>query len=92
MKLSWDETKRQVTLRKRGLDFAHAAIFFDRYHLTFEDNRYEYTEECWVTIGLLGRRVVVLVHIDSSDDDVVRIISMREATRHERNLYYSSSE
>ena len=33
-KLSWDETKRQINLRKHGLDFALAGVVLDsRYRL-----------------------------------------------------------
>ncbi len=39
-----------------------------------------------IGIGLLGRLVVLIVHVES--DDEIRIISMRKADRDETNLYY----
>ena len=88
MRFSWHESKRQITLNKRGLDFAQAEQVFTGPTFTFEDNRQDYGEQRWVTLGLLGEKVVVIVHTESEDE--IRIISMREATKNEQILFFSN--
>lgn len=53
MELEWDEAKRSLTLTHRGLDFSDASIVFEGRHLTVEDDRFEYGETRYQTIGRL---------------------------------------
>ena len=86
MKFIWDEVKRQANLAKHGLDFAESESVFRGATFTFEDDRFDYGEHRFITIGMFSRTVVVIAHTE--EDDVVRVISMRRATRNERRLYY----
>ena len=86
IKFTWDEVKRQTNLRKHGLDFAEAESVFHGVTFTFEDERFEYAEQRFVTIGMLGNEVVVIAHTQWEKE--IRVISMRQATRHEEHLYY----
>ena len=61
MKFTWDEAKRARNLNKHGLDFSQAHEVFKRPSFTFEDKRFDYNEERFITIGLLDR-VIVIVH------------------------------
>lgn len=88
MRFSWHEPKRQTTLKKRGLDFAQAEQVFMGPIFTFEDDRQDYGEERWVTLGLLREKVVVIVHTESEDE--IRVISMREADKDEQLLFFSN--
>jgi len=88
MRYTWDETKRRSTLEKRGLDCSRAREVFDGPTFTFEDDRWDYGEDRWVTIGLLDQRVVVIVHTES--DDEIRVISLREATRNKQQLFFTN--
>ena len=88
MRFSWHEPKRQTTLRNRGLDFADAEQVFAGPTFTFEDDRENYDEQRWVSLGLLRERVVVIVHTESEDE--IRVISMREAERNEQILFFSN--
>ncbi|MCB8988480.1 MAG: BrnT family toxin [Ardenticatenaceae bacterium] len=88
MRFTWHETKRQLTLQKRGLDFAQAEQVFTGPTFTFEDDRRNYGEERFVTLGLMGEKVVVIVHTESEDE--IRVISMREASKHEQLLFFSN--
>jgi uncharacterized DUF497 family protein len=67
------------TLRKVGAFFAGVAF-------TFEDEWFEYEEQRFITIGMLGAAVVVMAHTEGEKE--IRVISMRKATRHEQHLYY----
>lgn len=53
--------------------------------LTVEDDRQEYGESRFITIGFLDGAMVVLVW--TSRGDASRIISMRKANERERRLY-----
>lgn len=88
MYYTWDENKRQINLATHGLDFADAHKVFEGAIILFEDNRFDYGEQRMVAIGLLDITVVVVVHVD--DDDTIRIISMRRATKNEQKLYFKN--
>lgn len=88
MRFTWHEVKRQSTLEKRGLDFADAELVFDGPLFTFEDDRHDYGEQRWVSIGLLRDKVVVIVHTETENE--IRIISMREAEKYEQHLFFSN--
>ena len=88
MRFTWHEPKRQVALKKRGLDFAHAEQVFRGPTFTFEDDREDYGERRWVTLGLLRDKVVVIVHTETEDE--IRVISMREANSDEQILFFAN--
>ncbi len=50
------------------------------------DTRYDYGEDRWIGIGLLRRRVVVVVFTEP-EDDTIRVISLRKAVKRERVRY-----
>jgi uncharacterized protein len=70
------------------LDFAQAEQVFAGPTFTFEDDRKEYGEQRWVTLGLLQATVVVIVHTES--DDEIHVISMRKADKDEQNLFFTN--
>jgi len=62
-------------------------MIFDGYTLTIEDSRFDYGEERFVTLGILDGRVVTVIHTES--EDLIRIISIRKATKYEEEAYFS---
>ncbi len=44
MRIEYDPTKRETTLRDRGFDMADAGAIFDGPTITIEDDRREYGE------------------------------------------------
>lgn len=85
MQLSWDEAKRRITLEQRGLDFADAGDVFAGPHQTLPDDRRDYGEPRFITVGFLAGRMVVVVHAPRGDGQ--RIISMRNANEREQAQY-----
>ena len=61
MEIEFDLIKRAATLAGRKLDFADAAKVFAGATLTVVDDRHDYGEVRYITIGRLARRMVVLV-------------------------------
>lgn len=88
MRFIWHEPKRQANLKKHGLDFAVAEQVFLGPTFTFEDTREAYGEERWVTLGLLGEKVLVIVHTETEDE--IRVISRREADKDEQRIFFSN--
>jgi hypothetical protein len=88
MRFIWDEPKRQANLNKHGVDFTDAERVFAGPTFTFEDDREDYGEQRWVTLGLLGVQVVVIVHTETEEE--IRVISMREADNHEQLLFFTN--
>ncbi len=86
MRYDWDEGKRRSNLRKHGIDFADAVHVFDGLTVTLEDTRFDYGETRFLTLGLLRTHVVVIVHTET--EAVIRIISVRKATKNEEIHYY----
>lgn len=87
MKITFDPGKRESTLRERGLDFEDAMAVFAGPTFTFEDDRFDYPEVRFVTVGLLAGRMIMLVWtFDPSidDDEGRRVISMRKANAREQ--------
>lgn len=87
MEFEWDNTKRKLNIKKHGIDFVDAPTVFDGYTLTILDDRIDYGEDRFVTFGILDGRVVVVVHTEN--DDSIRIISIRRATKYEEKAYFS---
>ena len=87
MKFEWDEAKRKSNIEKHGIDFVDASVLFENVTLTIEDDRFDYGEERFVTFGILEGRVLAVVHTE--DEDSIRIISMRKATKNEEKEYFA---
>jgi uncharacterized DUF497 family protein len=60
-RITFDPEKRARTLRECGLNFEDAAIVFEGYTLNEIDDRFDYDEERWITMGVLREKVVVIV-------------------------------
>jgi len=88
MKIVWNESKRRANLKKNGFDFADAAIALDGITFTYEDARFEYGEQRFITLGMLLDTVVVIAHTETMRE--IRVISMRKATKHEQTLYFEN--
>ena len=82
MKFEWDEEKNKENIRKHELDFADAWEIFDAPMLTNLDTREDYGEDRWIGIGFLKNFIVVVTYTER--EDVIRLISLRKALKHER--------
>ncbi len=85
MKFEWDENKRLINLQRHGFDFADAWQVFESHRVIFIDDRFDYGESRFVTIGFLSGRIVTIVYTEA--DEIIRIISLRKATKNEQTKY-----
>ncbi|HEY4943718.1 MAG TPA: BrnT family toxin [Rhizomicrobium sp.] len=82
MQIGYDPTKREWTLRERGLDFDDAAKLFERPTLTQSDDRRDYGEVRFLTYGRLNGRLVLVVW--TPRNQTRHIISMRKCNDREQ--------
>jgi len=88
MRYCFDVAKNAANRAKHGFDLSHAPrVIESGAVLTFRDRRFDYGEDRFITIGPLEDKLVVIVTAET--DDVVRVISMREATSHEKEIFRS---
>ena len=86
----WNEEKRASNLAKHGLDFADAYRIFEIPMYVVIDSREDYGESRYQGIGLLIQNYVVIV-FSEPDEDTIRLISLRRATKLERKIYDSET-
>jgi uncharacterized DUF497 family protein len=87
MRFTWSERKRAINLREHGLDFVDAPRVFEGLTFTYEDDRFAYDEQRFITLGLLAGVPVSIAHTESEDE--IRIISFRKATGREAQRFFS---
>ena len=86
MRHSLNPAKQTSNRKKHGLDLADVKdVIESGLTVTFEDRRFDYGKERFVTLGPLGDTLVAIVTAESEDH--IRIISMRKADRHEKAIY-----
>jgi len=81
MQFEWDERKRRANLNVHKLGFHGPTV-------TYEDDRFRYGEQRFVTLGLLRGIAVSIVHTETAQQ--IRIISFRKATRNEEAYLFKS--
>ena len=87
MRFTWSERKRAVNLKEHGLDFLDAPRVFEGLTFSYEDDRFAYGEQRFITLGLLAGVPVSIAHTES--DDEIRIISFRKATGREARRFFN---
>ena len=64
MRFTWSGAKRKLNLQLHGFDFVDAPRVFDGPTYTYEDDRFDYAEQRFVTLGMLEGVVVSIVHTE----------------------------
>jgi len=96
MRFEWDSRKSRMNQTKhKGLDFATAALVFDDPKLLLMHDRVIEGEQRWHAIGAVSKlylgALLLVVHTYREDEgngeEIIRIISAREANQRERRIY-----
>ena len=90
LRFEWDSAKARANVQKHGISFDEAeTAFSDDQALVMPDPEHSSADEArLVLIGLSAAlRVLVVIHCELEDGDVIRLISARRATRSERAQY-----
>ena len=88
MRFTWSEAKRALNIQQHGLDFVDAQRVFGGPTFTYEDDRFDYSERRFVSLGILDGMVVSIVHTESPR--LIRVISFRKATKHEQAIFFKN--
>jgi uncharacterized DUF497 family protein len=88
MRFTWDEKKRRANIKAHGFDFRDAPRVFEGPTFTYEDDRFDYGEQRFVTLGFLGGIAVSIVHTEIPTR--IQIISFRRATRNEQEILFQN--
>ena len=86
----WNEDKNTKNKKKHGISFEEAqTVFVDENALLLHDPDHSQEEDRFILLGLSSNlRILVVSHCYRKKDAVVRIISVRKATRFEQKQYW----
>jgi uncharacterized DUF497 family protein len=69
-----------------GIDFNDVWRIFENETATDVDNRFDYSETRYLTLGLLFGSVIVVVHTEINE--IIRIISARNGNKYDEERYF----
>ena len=94
MKFEWDDKKAQANIEKHKVSFEEAStVFYDEDAILFDDPDHSDTEERFNMLGIsMNANLLIVCHCVRGDDDVIRIISARKATKQESKQYTEINE
>ena len=89
MNFEWDENKARINQEKHGVSFDEAkTVFDDADALQIFDPDHSESEDRFIMLGMSSvLRILVVCHCYRADDETIRIISARKATRNECSTY-----
>ena len=90
IKFLWDKNKEILNIKKHGISFDIAqSVFYDDNARLIYDPDHSETEDRFIIIGLSKKlNILVVNHCYRKNDEIIRIISARKATKNEINEYW----
>lgn len=94
IRFDWDPVKAQINIEKHGVSFEEAAsVFYNEDAVLLDDPDHSETEERFLLLGFSKyARMLLVCHCYRCENEVIRIISARKATRTEEKSYYAIHE
>lgn len=91
MEFEWHHAKAEANLRDHGISFELArTVFKDPFAIERIDDREDYGEERFVTIGMAEGNILLYVAYTEREERF-RLISARRATHHEQEDYFQQN-
>ena len=89
MKFIWDEDKNQENIKKHNVSFEEAeTVFYDPEGKIIHDPDHSENEDRFIFFGLSrALRLLVVCHCYRENEEIIRIISARKATKNESKWY-----
>lgn len=81
----WDEQKRQDVYSKHGVDMLYAALIFENEVLTKRDTRKDYSEERFISLGMVDGEPYIVVHTERNGK--TRLITAWKGGRNDKKRY-----
>ena len=88
LQFEWDPDKDLANQAKHGLSFQEASELFSSEVdcLEFYDELHSLEEDRFIAVGPIQRGVIVVAYTERQNE-VIRIVSARKATKKERELF-----
>ena len=91
MKFEWNKNKEKLNIKKHKVTFEQASyVFADKFALNKFDEKHSENEDRWIILGKsLNETLLLVVHTfrDNNNEEFIRIISARKATKKEKQTY-----
>ena len=90
MQFQWDDKKAESNKKKHDVSFEEAtSVFGDVYARVIDDEAHSDFEDRFIILGYsLQARLLVVCHCYREENEVIRIISARKATKTEEQTYW----
>ena len=85
----WGSDKERMNREKHGVSFEEASsVFIDEHATQFYDEAHSTHEDRFLMLGISEKlRILVVVHCERQEGEIIRIISARKATSRESEYY-----
>lgn len=89
IQFKWDKNKDLTNIIKHKISFEEAkSVFFDENARIIPDPEHSQTEERFIILGISSKlKLLIVVHTYRENDEIIRIISARKATKSESKYY-----
>jgi uncharacterized protein len=89
IQFQWDKNRNRENIKKHSVSFEEAkTVFFDENARLISDPEHSINEECFIILGISNKlRILIVVHAYKENDEIIRIISARKATKSEIKYY-----
>ena len=89
MHFDWDENKAKANYKKHKISFPEAVTaFFDEHAIIIGDPDHTIDEDRFILLGMSrDLRILIVSHCYRDQDNVIRLISARKATKSEQKQY-----
>ena len=89
LKFTWDQSKNSSNQKKHGLSFEEAkTVFYDDNARLILDQAHSEEENRFILLGLSSQlKILVVCHCYRENEQIIRIISARKATKTETKQY-----
>ena len=90
IRFEWDEKKNHANINKHKISFEEAkTVFYDENARLVPDPYHSIDEERFILLGFSYKaKLLVVVHTYKEQDELIRIISARKATKTESNFNF----
>lgn len=85
----WDIHKNETNIKKHKISFEEAkTVFYDEHARIIADPEHSQDEDRFIILGFSSAlRLLVVCHCYRKEDEIIRIISARKATKNESKYY-----
>lgn len=89
LQFEWDENKNAINKEKHRVSFEEAStVFYDEGAILITDPAHSEQEERFILLGFSSlARLLMVCHCVRGEDNIIRIISARKATKAETEQY-----